>query len=78
MRWSARRGGVGFAAHQPAVTIGCGNYGLAKEQLDEVCALADERSAMFWKVGAMLLLGWVSTLEHISAELNLGFSILLG
>jgi predicted ATPase len=48
--------------------IRCGNYGLAKEQLDEVCALADEKGAMFWKVGAMLLLGDVSALTGKPAE----------
>jgi predicted ATPase len=48
--------------------IHCGNYGLAKEQLDEVCALADEKSAMFWKVGGMLLLGCVSALNGKAAD----------
>jgi pentatricopeptide repeat protein len=48
--------------------IQCGNYGLAKEQLDEVCTLADEKSAMFWRVGAMLLLGCVSALRGKAAD----------
>jgi predicted ATPase len=48
--------------------VHCGNYGLAKEQLDEVCALADEKSAMFWKVGGMLLLGCVSALNGKAAD----------
>jgi predicted ATPase len=43
--------------------IHCGNYAVAKAQLDEVCALAEEKSAMFWKVGAMLLLGCLSALS---------------
>ena len=48
--------------------IHCGNYGLAKEQLDEVCALADEKGAIFWKVGAMLLLGCMSALNGKAAD----------
>ena len=48
--------------------IHCGNYGLAKEQLDELCALADEKGAVFWKVGAMLLLGCVSALNGKAAD----------
>jgi class 3 adenylate cyclase/predicted ATPase len=48
--------------------IQCGNYGLAKEQLDEVCTLADEKSAMFWKVGTMLLIGCVSVLRGKAAD----------
>ncbi len=40
--------------------IHCGNYALAKAQLDEVCILADEKSAMFWKVGATVLQGCIS------------------
>jgi class 3 adenylate cyclase/predicted ATPase len=43
--------------------IHCGNYPVAKAQLDEVCALADEKSAMFWKVGGMLLRGCVAALS---------------
>jgi predicted ATPase len=46
----------------------CGNYSLAKAQLDEVCALAEEKSAMFWKVGAMLLLGCLSALNGKATE----------
>ena len=48
--------------------IQCGNYGLAKEQLDGVCTLADEKSAMFWKVGTMLLIGCVSVLRGKAAD----------
>jgi class 3 adenylate cyclase/predicted ATPase len=48
--------------------IHCGNCALAKEQLDEVCALADEKSAMFWKVGGMLLLGCVSAQNGKAAD----------
>ncbi len=48
--------------------IHAGNYSLAKAQLDEVCAVAEEKSAMFWKVGAMLLLGCLSARNGKAAD----------
>jgi class 3 adenylate cyclase/predicted ATPase len=42
--------------------IHCGNYAAAKAQLDEVLALADEKSALFWKSSGMVLGGCVSAL----------------
>jgi predicted ATPase len=48
--------------------IHSGNYSQAKAQLDEVCAVADEKSAMFWKVGAVLLLGCLSALNGKAAD----------
>jgi class 3 adenylate cyclase/predicted ATPase len=37
--------------------IHCGGYPIANAQLDEGVALADEKGALFWKVGAMLVKG---------------------
>ena len=37
--------------------IHCGNYAIAKAQLDEAITLANEKGAVFWKVGAMLVQG---------------------
>jgi predicted ATPase len=48
--------------------IHSGNYSQAKAQLDEVCAVADEKSAMFWKVGAVLLLGCLSARNGKAAD----------
>ena len=42
--------------------IHCGSYPAAKEQFDEAIALADEKGAMFWKVGGMLVAGCVLAL----------------
>jgi predicted ATPase len=38
--------------------IHCGNYERAIGQLDEVIALADEKGALFWKMGGNLLKGY--------------------
>jgi class 3 adenylate cyclase/predicted ATPase len=40
--------------------IHCGNYEIANALLDEVVALANEKGAVFWKAGGMLLQGCVS------------------
>jgi class 3 adenylate cyclase/predicted ATPase len=37
--------------------IHCGSYSAAKLQLDEAITLADEKGALFWKTGAMLVAG---------------------
>jgi class 3 adenylate cyclase/predicted ATPase len=37
--------------------IHCGSYPAAKLQLDEAITLADEKGALFWKTGAMLVAG---------------------
>jgi class 3 adenylate cyclase/predicted ATPase len=37
--------------------IHCGSYPAAKQQLDEAITLADEKGALFWKTGAMLVSG---------------------
>ena len=37
--------------------IHCGNYAIANAQLDEAITLANEKGAVFWKAGAMLVQG---------------------
>jgi class 3 adenylate cyclase/predicted ATPase len=37
--------------------IHCGNYAIANAQLDEVITLSNEKGAVFWKVGGMLVQG---------------------
>ena len=37
--------------------IHCGSYAIANAQLDEVITLANEKGAVFWKVGGMLVQG---------------------
>jgi predicted ATPase len=37
--------------------IHCGSYAIANAQLDEVITLANEKGALFWKVGGMLVQG---------------------
>jgi class 3 adenylate cyclase/predicted ATPase len=56
--------GIGQAATlMPALTltslthIHCGRYPVAELQLDEVISLAEEKGALFWKVGGMLVKG---------------------
>ena len=44
--------------HRLPISI-CGNYARANAQLDELIALADEKGALFWKVGGMLVQGWL-------------------
>jgi class 3 adenylate cyclase/predicted ATPase len=39
--------------------IHCGNYERAIGQVDEVIALADEKGALFWKMGGNLLKGYI-------------------
>jgi predicted ATPase len=51
------------ASLMPALTltslthIHCGRYAIANVQLDEVITLADEKGALFWKVGGLLVKG---------------------
>jgi predicted ATPase len=45
-----------------------GDYVTAKAQSDELVALADEKSALFWKAFGMLYQGWVLALTGQSAE----------
>ena len=52
----------------PWVYIQCGDYVTAKAQSDELVALADEKSALFWKAFGMLYQGWVLALTGQSAE----------
>ena len=48
--------------------IHCGNYAVANAQLNEVIALADEKGALFWKVGEMVLQGCVSALTGKASD----------
>jgi hypothetical protein len=62
--------------HTSFTRIHCGNYAIANTQLDEVVALADEKSAAFWKAFGMLVQGWLfaltgkasDTVRRITAE----------
>jgi class 3 adenylate cyclase/predicted ATPase len=46
----------------------CGDYERANAQLDEVIALADEKGALFWKVGGNLLKGYILALTGKSSD----------
>ena len=60
---------VMFALGMTSFTqICCRNYGRAKGQIDECALLANEKSAAFWKVLAMIHQGWVMALSGNSAE----------
>ena len=48
--------------------IHCGNYPAAKMQLDEAIALADEKGALFWKTGALLVTGCLLAVTGKSAD----------
>jgi predicted ATPase len=43
--------------------IYCGDYAAASAQADEVVALADEKSALFWKALGMMNQGWLLALN---------------
>jgi predicted ATPase len=60
---------VMFALGMTSFTqICCRNYARAKAQIDECALLANEKSAAFWKVLAMIHQGWVMALSGNSAE----------
>ena len=48
--------------------IHCGSYPAAKLQLDEAITLADEKGALFWKTGAMLVAGCLLTATGKAAD----------
>jgi predicted ATPase/class 3 adenylate cyclase len=48
--------------------IHCGSYQVATMQLDEAIALADEKGALFWKTGAMLVTGCLLAATGKSAD----------
>jgi len=54
--------------HTSLIHLQCGNYEAAKEHADEEIILADEKSSLFWKAGAMLSRGDVFTLKGNAAE----------
>jgi class 3 adenylate cyclase/predicted ATPase len=49
-------------AHAPLTRFQCGNYTTAKAELDELAALADEKSARFWNGHVMWVRGWLFAL----------------
>jgi len=58
-----------FALHHTSITrIHCGHYAIANAQLDEVVALADEKSAAFWKAMGMLWQGCLFTLTGKASD----------
>ena len=56
---------LGYASHTP---ICCGNYASANVQLDELIALADEKSAPYWKALGVTHQGCVSALTGKAAD----------
>ena len=48
--------------------IHCGSYPAAKLQLDEAITLADEKGALFWKTGVMLVAGCLLTASGKAAD----------
>ena len=56
---------LGYASHTP---ICCGNYASANVQLDELVALADEKSAPYWKALGVTHQGCVSALTGKAAD----------
>ena len=46
----------------------CGNYAAANAQVDELVALADEKGAVFWKAGGMLMQGCVLALTGKASD----------
>ena len=58
-----------FALRHTSLTrIHCGKYATANAQLDELLALADEKGAVLWKAGGMILQGCVLALTGKAAE----------
>ena len=48
--------------------ICCGNYAAANAQLDELCAVADEKGALFWKAYGMVHQGWLFALTRNASD----------
>jgi predicted ATPase len=48
--------------------VHCGNFPVAKMQLEEAIALAEEKGALFWKTGAMLVTGCLLTVTGKSSD----------
>ena len=46
----------------------CGNYAAANAQLDELCAVADEKSALFWKAYGMVHQGRLFALTRNASD----------
>jgi predicted ATPase len=50
------------------VSLYCGNYAAATAAIDELVALADEKSSLFWRAHGMLMRGWALALTGKAAE----------
>jgi predicted ATPase len=50
------------------VQIPCGNYPVAKRQLDELVDLAGEKSASIWRAGGIFVQGWLFALADKATE----------
>ena len=46
----------------------CRNYAAASSGVDELVALADEKSAVFWRATGMIERGWLSSLTDQAAD----------
>jgi hypothetical protein len=46
----------------------CGNYAAAGAQLDELFAVADEKSALFWKAYGLVHQGWLFALTRNASD----------
>src|SRR5262249_14289726 len=61
------------------VHIPCGNFPVAKRQLDELVDLAGEKSASIWRAGGIFAQGWLFALTDKAAEaiqyINSGLSM---
>jgi predicted ATPase len=55
-------------AFTSATKIFCGNYAAASALLNELVALADEKSALYWKAWAIISQGWLLALSGKPAE----------
>jgi class 3 adenylate cyclase/predicted ATPase len=50
------------------VSLYCGNYAAATALIDELVALADEKSSLFWRAHGMLMRGWALALTGKAAD----------
>jgi hypothetical protein len=48
--------------------IHCGNYAIANAQLDEAITLANEKGAVFWKVGGILVQGGLFAIARKASD----------
>ena len=55
-------------AHAPLTRIPCGEYAAAKAEADELLALADDKSVLFWKAAGMGYEGWLFALTGKASD----------